>query len=1196
MATKKFILDKYAAGMFKRQDQYAAKVKGLYDKAIDRMIMLAQQMPEDLSGKPFSFSDNPRIANETAMVIRQLYSAVYSQIKEGVEAEWNLANLSCDKIIGSVFGWTLKDRNLCARWFERNREAMDAFFVRKSQEGGLNLSQRVWKYTGSLRQEMETAIQVSIGEGVPASTMARRVRKYLREPDRLYRRVRGADGNLHLSAAAKNYHPGQGVYRSSYRNAMRLARTETNAAYRAADEDRWERMDFVVGYEVKLSNNHTTLLPNGKIVPLQDICDDLKGKYPKTFKFTAWHPHCRCYVVPILATPDEMAKMQQAILEGKNPASVPVQGRVNDVPEGFKEWVSNNSERILSAKSQPYFIRDNQKIFKKGSDGLRVEFASREQGIIQAREKRLATRDSADIQARWNQRKYDQAMALIKKNDIVVGDAMSARLDALQDAIKKGDTKAITSASDKVMRGIDIQTKWDKLVWKGISPEQKTEMRKLEQLMGIRKGRPMTHEQADTGLTNPKYTKKWIMKGGKWELNPNYDKQYSINCQTCVPAYMLRRWGFNIEALGNIERDPVRNVWKILKGGYTDVWINKKGGVGYGRAFRTFEPRGKLFSQMEKCDDGIYQVECTWKGSKSGHTFVFVKEKGKNFMYDPQTNKVFRTAEEFKEYSRDMSTKWQPSYFRIDDLRPNSDALQHIIKKSEATRDRHAEILEIARKRHEARDVDALNKRIEERRKRHELIQKQAQNVMKVAKGYTEVDTAKMYELLNDYKLPQLQQETRRIAKEIAAVNKKVSSFEDVIPNAKTWLDRYSSSEIESAYNAVKRTFARWTWDFDTDTSLSFLKGRLEREIGVVRNSKYVTREIAESAYQARLDYVKRRIETKSIRDSLDSEFAFVKTSRKQVLRDMSAEINSLLKDDKADLSEIRKKADAFRDAVAKSMARRQARLMKSAKGASSSGVSPVSGNPMTDSEIVDEMQKLFRSHGYSLDVDDISIKDGCVHLTGMQHNVLAKICNLTDAEMKQTWRHYEGGYIQTGNSFKINGALRDIEGKGANALRGPISASDPRVALAKDLFGRTIGADDILTVNALDRVIGKNSLPFPVTVVRNVDIDGILPFFRGLSATAKTPKAVHDEILKLADKSMIPDCGFMSVSTNADMNVFKNRRFQLQIEVPQNTPIYVTKNFMESECVLARETQLIFKSVEYDKTNKICIIKCIAT
>lgn len=1165
-----YIINKYAAGMFKRQDQYAAKVKSLYDVAVDRLIMLSQQAPADLTGKPFSFSDNPRIGNETAMILRQLYSQVYSAIKDGVEAEWALANLSADKMIGSIFGFKLKDRNLCARWFDRNQQAMDAFFARKSQHGGLNLSQKVWKYTSALRPEMEMAIQVSMGEGVSAGTMSRRIRKYLREPDRLYRRVRGADGLLHLSKAAKEYHPGRGVYRSSYKNAMRLARTETNAAYRTADEERWKNLDFVLGYEVKLSKNHTTHLPNGKVVPITDICDELKGRYPKTFKFTAWHPHCRCYVVPVLASQDEMIEMQKAILEGKDPRTVPVSGKIAKVPDEFTGWVSDNAERIRAAKVKPYFIQDNYK-YGNIDKGLKVE----QKSVWEIAADRHARRDEVSIQTAWNKRKYDQAMMLVSENDIVVGDALSARLSALEVAVNSGDIKAIEVAQKKALKGIDTQTRWDKLVWSGIDAEQKKEMRKLESLLGIRKGRPMAHEQADSGLANPKYRKHW---------------QYSINCQTCVPAYMLRRWGFNIEALGNIAGDKVRDVWTYLNNNYTNVWKNQRGKVGVSVADRRIVKRNKLFSELAKCDDGIYQVECTWKGGRSAHTFCFVKEKGGMFVYDPQTNATLRTAQELKAYSERMSVKYMPEFFRIDNLRPNADTLSHIIKEAEKRRDRRAEILEIARKRHEARDVDALNKRIEERRKRHALIQRQAQNVMKVAKEYSEVDITKMQELLSNYQLPKLEQETKRIAKEIATINKKVSSFEDVIPNAKVWLRRFSASEIESAYNAIKRTFARWTWDFDTDTSLSFLKGRLEREIGVVRNSSYATKEIAESAYQARLDYVKRRIETKSIRDSLDSEFAFVKTSRKQVLRDMSTEIDALLRDDHADLAEVRKKADAFRDAVAKSMARRNARKMKNA----AKGAPAISGS-MTDQQIIDEMIKLFHAHGKALDATEIKIKDGCVHLTNRQHEVLSEICQLTAKENKQTWSHAGGGYIQTGNSFKINGALRDVHGKGVNALRGIISANDPKVALAKDLYGRVLNADDLLTISTLDKVINQNSLPFPLKIVRNVDENGIFPFFNGLPIKSVAPKDVCDEILKLADKSMTPDCGFMSVSTDADMNVFKHRRFQLQIEVPPHTPIYITSNISESECILGRETQLVFKSVEYDSKKGICIIKCIA-
>ena len=27
-------------------------------------------------------------------------------------------------------------------------------------------------------------------------------------------------------------------------------------------------------------------------MPFYDICDELQGIYPKTFKWTGWHPHC----------------------------------------------------------------------------------------------------------------------------------------------------------------------------------------------------------------------------------------------------------------------------------------------------------------------------------------------------------------------------------------------------------------------------------------------------------------------------------------------------------------------------------------------------------------------------------------------------------------------------------------------------------------------------------------------------------------------------------------------------------------------------------------------------------------------------------------------------------------------------------------------------------------------------------------
>src|SRR5690606_19096834 len=139
--------------------------------------------------------------------------------------------------------------------------------------------------SSQFRSEIEQGLYAGISEGMPAAKMASEQKKYLREPNKLFRRVRDASGKLVLSKAAREYHPGQGVYRSSFKNSLRLTRTETNMAYRTADYERYSRTKFILGFEVRLSANH----------PKFDICDHMTGNYPSTFKFIGWHPNCLCY-------------------------------------------------------------------------------------------------------------------------------------------------------------------------------------------------------------------------------------------------------------------------------------------------------------------------------------------------------------------------------------------------------------------------------------------------------------------------------------------------------------------------------------------------------------------------------------------------------------------------------------------------------------------------------------------------------------------------------------------------------------------------------------------------------------------------------------------------------------------------------------------------------------------------------------
>ena len=131
---------------------------------------------------------------------------------------------------------------------------------------------------------------------------------------------------------------------------MRVTRTETNMAYRRADHERWQQMDFVLGIKIELSNQH----------PVTDICDFVQGDYPKDFVFDGWHPQCFCYATPILISEDEMAKVSEAFARGET--YTPKGKMVTDTPKGFKKWVKDHKEQIQGAKNPPYWVKNNKAV------------------------------------------------------------------------------------------------------------------------------------------------------------------------------------------------------------------------------------------------------------------------------------------------------------------------------------------------------------------------------------------------------------------------------------------------------------------------------------------------------------------------------------------------------------------------------------------------------------------------------------------------------------------------------------------------------------------------------------------------------------------------------------------------------------------------------------------------------------------
>lgn len=351
-------------------NRYARQIDRLYNTACDEIARAAGRITlrEDAV---FSFDDFPATRRQAQGIVTRLAKKVEAVISTGTREEWEAAVKKSDAFLSSIIRTSRLTKEEAAQYKDRNLEALAAFQTRKV--GGLGLSQRVWKYCGDLKETLELGIDVALGEGGSAQRLSKELRSFLQEPERLYRRVRDKGGNLRLSKAAKLYHPGQGVYRSSAKNAQRLARTEINMAYRESEYLRWQQLDFVVGFRVMLSNNHTTTDSKGKKVPLIDICDELAGDYPKTFKFLGWHPQCRCLVVPIMADYDEYnndrANRLKAIVRGQAYKSLPSRRTVRDVPAAFRSHIEAIADRAKDWKAMPYYIRDN---FKNGviSGGL----------------------------------------------------------------------------------------------------------------------------------------------------------------------------------------------------------------------------------------------------------------------------------------------------------------------------------------------------------------------------------------------------------------------------------------------------------------------------------------------------------------------------------------------------------------------------------------------------------------------------------------------------------------------------------------------------------------------------------------------------------------------------------------------------------------------------------------------------------
>lgn len=286
---------------------------------------------------PFKWSDYPQTKKRISDIQEQFVDDIQAVIYRGTSEEWKNSNEVQDLLANAV----LRDYKAQVNgkkydiYYQENSDALKAFQQRKDK--GFTISDKLWQQSSLYKQELEESISCAIQKGTSAITLSKQISKYLLDFPQLQKDYKERFGT---ASTAKDCE-----YRS-----IRLARSEINMAYRQAENLRWQQMDFIVGYEIKLSGSHH----------VHDICDQLKGKYPKSFVWTGWHPNDLCYKVSIRMTDDELDDM---LIYKKDVKSV---NEVKDVPGEFKEWVIDNKDRIIDAekrKTLPYFLRDN-KLYK----------------------------------------------------------------------------------------------------------------------------------------------------------------------------------------------------------------------------------------------------------------------------------------------------------------------------------------------------------------------------------------------------------------------------------------------------------------------------------------------------------------------------------------------------------------------------------------------------------------------------------------------------------------------------------------------------------------------------------------------------------------------------------------------------------------------------------------------------------------
>ena len=434
----------------------------------------------------FNFDNFPQLKARLNDIFNDYYQNSLLCYKSGITDGVALAYNHDEMVIGGYSVLTDKAIRIA-------RDTAAATFIanRLKTKNGLNLAQTVWNYCQQTKSEFEMAMSNTIADGIKkgssAEEIGKSIRKYLNDPDMMYRRYhtikvqkngkkkdvvtwrrrRIIDGKVRFIEEPLEK-VGMGVYRSARKNALRVARTEINAAYHKARNERWQNEPFVIGQYIHVSPQHN----------IDDICNDLEGRYPKDYVWISWHPQCICTSDPITIQGEEKKEFYKRLMAGEDMSNYVSPFAVLTMPEKYNQYIKDNSEAIVKAGMKgklAWHLQDNTKYWAhllSPSDrkklGLKA-VSSKELILAKAKERHaLRTKEQIDkIQSRWDKHRRDYYNGLVhnllggKSVTDIKSQDLFERYYAIRYAIKdKKSASEIASLFDRFKRGYQTKLAW----------------------------------------------------------------------------------------------------------------------------------------------------------------------------------------------------------------------------------------------------------------------------------------------------------------------------------------------------------------------------------------------------------------------------------------------------------------------------------------------------------------------------------------------------------------------------------------------------------------------------------------------------------------------------------------------------------------------------------------------------------------